>query len=160
MGLDEVQRIKDFFAKHHLHPTYLEHEPVITSEDAARTRGFALKQGIKAIVATDGANWAIIDVPADRKVDLKKAAETLGWSKGKIRMATPDEVMAKTGCEVGAVPPFGHKEMIQVLVDIGVYDNQESAFNIGVRTQSVKIKTEEMKKVFSAIGAKEGTFAK
>ncbi|HSU72874.1 MAG TPA: YbaK/EbsC family protein [Candidatus Binatia bacterium] len=160
MGLDEVARIKQFFAEHHLHPTYLEHEAVITSEDAAKTRGFALKQGIKAIVATDGAGWAVIDVPADKKVDLKKAAETLGWPKGKIRMATPDEVMEKTGCELGAVPPFGHKETMQILVDVGVYDNVESAFNIGVRTQSVKIATSEMKHAFNVLGAKEGTFAK
>src|SRR3989344_3469825 len=148
MSHAEMERIKAFFTELNIHPTYLEHEAVITSEDAAKTRGFQLKQGIKALLfANDNNDWVIVDVPADKKVDQKKVAETLQWQKSKIRMATAEEVMLKTGCEIGAVPPFGHKEQIQILVDTEVYDNQESTFNIGLRTHSVKIKTELMKKI-------------
>ena len=160
MGMEEVQRIKSFFKEHHIECTYLEHEPVITSEDAAKTRGFELKQGIKAIVLTNGNNeWLIVDVPADKKVNIKAVAEKNAWSKGKTRMATPEEVMEKTGCEIGAVPPFGHKTTIPIFVDTEVFENQESAFNIGLRTHSVKLKTENMRKVFSEIHAQEGQFS-
>lgn len=161
MGSEEVNRIKKFFQEWKLHPTYLEHEAVTTSEDAAKTRGFTLKQGIKALLFTnDNDLWAIVDVPADKKVDKKKVAQSLGWSKGKIRMATPEEVISKTGCEIGAVPPFGHKDQIQILVEKEVYENQYSAFNIGLRTHSVKIATVEMKIVFERIKAIEGNFSK
>ncbi len=161
MSQEEVNRIKKFFEQHNLPVTYLEHQPVITSEDAAKTRGFELKQGIKALLFTNDNNqWIIVDIPADKKVDVKSVASHLGWSKSKIRMATPPEVMEKTGCEIGAVPPFGHKELLLILVDTGVYDNQESTFNIGLRTHSLKIKTESMKKVFENINAKEGNFSK
>ena len=68
--------------------------------------------------------------------------------------------MQQTGCEIGAVPPFGHKEQIQILVDLGVYDNQNSAFNIGLRTHSIKIPTVEMKIVFEKVKALEGNFSK
>ena len=161
MGQEEVNRIKAFFSEMGINPVYLKHEAVITSEDAAKTRGFELKQGIKAILFTNDNNkWVIADIPADKKVDAKKVAEQLGWSKSKIRMATPEEVLQKTGCEPGAVPPFGHKETLLILIDQGVYDNQENAFNIGLRTHSVKIKTEFMKRVFDRINAKEGLFSK
>jgi len=161
MGHDEVTRIKHIFLSLAIHPEYLEHEAVITSEDAARTRGFPLKQGIKAILFTNDSNqWVVVDVPAHKKVDQKKVAEHMGWPKSKIRMATADEVMQKTGCEIGAVPPFGHKEQIPILVDVGIYENQESSFNIGLRTHSVKIKTELMKNVFAHLRAVEGSFAK
>jgi len=161
MAQEEVNRIKKFFEDNNIQIDYLEHEAVITSQDAAKTRGFELKQGIKAILFTNGNNeWVIVDVPAHMKVDAKKVAELLNWSKNKIRIATPEEVMEKAGCEIGAVPPFGHKEQIQILVDIGIYENKESTFNIGLRTHSVKIKTEFMKKVFEKINAKEGIFAK
>ncbi len=161
MGLEEVNRIKNIFTELGLHPTYREHQAVITSEEAARTRGDQLKQGIKALLFTNGDNqWVIVDVPADQKVDQKRVAEVLGWSKGKVRMATPEEVMQKTGCEIGAVPPFGHKEQIQILVDEGVYNNQESAFNIGLRTHSIKILTAEMKIIFQKVKAIEGVFVK
>ena len=70
MGIEEVNRIKNEFSKLKLHPIYLEHEPVITSEDAAKTRGFALKQGIKALLFTnDAGQWVIVNVPADKKVE-------------------------------------------------------------------------------------------
>jgi len=161
MGHDEVERIRTFFSELDIKPTYLEHEAVITSEDAAKTRGFALHQGIKALLFTNDANaWVVVDIPADKKVDVKRVAEQVGWSKNKIRMATPEEVMRKTGCEIGAVPPFGHKETVPVMVDTGVYDNQDSAFNIGLRTHSVKVKTDDMKKVFEKINAIEGVFSK
>ena len=161
MASEEVNRIKKIFEQLHLHPTYREHEAVITSEEAAKTRGDLLKEGIKALLFTNGDNqWVIVDVPADQKVDQKKVAEKLGWSKGKVRMATAEEVMQKTGCEIGAVPPFGHKEKIQILVDINVYENQKSAFNIGLRTHSVKISTAEMKLVFQEVNAIEGNFSK
>ncbi len=160
MTIEEVNRIKKFFEKLNLHPTYREHEAVITSEEAARTRGDQLKQGIKALLFTNETEWVIVDVPADKKVDQKKVAEVLGWSKGKIRMATAEEVLQKTGCEIGAVPPFEHKDKIQLLVDREVYENEKSAFNIGLRTHSVKISTAEMKIVFNKLGAIEGDFTK
>lgn len=161
MGHAEMERIKSFFQELNIHTTYLEHEPVITSEDAAKTRGFQLKQGIKALLFTNDNNeWVIVDVPADKKVDQKKVAAALHWQKSKIRMATPEEVMAKTGCEIGAVPPFGHREQFQILVDVGIYENQESTFNIGLRTNSVKIKTELMKVVFAKLNVQEGMFSK
>ena len=84
----------------------------------------------------------------------------MGWIKSKTRMATPDEVLEKTGCEIGSVPPFGHKEIIKILVDEGVFENQMNAFNIGLRTESLKIETEDMKKVFLKINAQEGIFSK
>lgn len=161
MAIEEVNRIKEIFEQLNLHPIYREHAAVITSEEAAKTRGDLLKEGIKALLFTNGNDeWVVVDIPADLKVDKKKVAEVLGWSKGKIHMATSEEVMQKTGCEIGAVPPFGHKEQIKILVDTGVYENQKSAFNIGLRTHSVKIPTPEMKIVFEKVKAIEGDFSK
>jgi len=161
MGTQEVDRIKEFFKELGIEPVYIEHEAVITSEEAAKTRGFELKQGIKAILFTNNNNeWVLVNIPGDKKVDTKKVAEQIGWSKSKIRMASSEEVMDKTGCEIGAVPPFGHKEQLPIFVDKEVYGNKESAFNIGLRTHSVKIKTEYMKKVFDKIKAIEGNFSK
>lgn len=160
MGGKEVQRIKDEFSCLKLHPVYLEHEITITSEDSARVRDSELGQGIKALVFTDENDWVVVNVPANKKADLKKVTLFLKWSRKNIRMGTKEEVFEKTGCETGAVPPFGHKNAIKILVDRGVYDNVESDFNIGLRTKSVKIPTEEMKIVFDKIGAIEGDFVK
>jgi Ala-tRNA(Pro) deacylase len=157
----ETERIKSECTRLGLHPTYLEHEPALTSEDAARIRGTTLGQGIKSLVFTDGKGlWILVDLPSDKKADQTKVAAAFGLGRKDIRLATPEEVLEITGCEVGAVPPFGHKTALKTLVDKGIYANTESAFNIGLRTHSVRIPTAEMRVVFDAIGAKEGDFAK
>ena len=66
-------------------------------------------------------------------------ASSIGWFKNKTRIATNNEVMEKTGCEIGAVPPFLHKEKIQILVDKKIYDNDISTFNIGLREKIFNI---------------------
>lgn len=156
-----MEKIKSEFTRMGLGPVYLEHEAVITSADAAKTRGFELRQGIKALLFTDNkGGWVIVDVPGDKKADEKKVATIMGWSKNGIRMATPEQVMEITGCEIGSVPPFGHKTPVPILVDVGVFENMVSTFNIGLRTHSVKISTTDMRHLFKDIGAKEGTFIK
>jgi len=161
MSFDEVNKIKKIFSDNKIHVEYLVHEPVLTSEDAAKQRGFELKQGVKAILFTNqSGGWVVVDVPADKQVNQKVVANFLGWSKSKIRMATPDEVLEKTGCEIGSVPPFGHKEIIKILVDEGVFENQMNAFNIGLRTHSVKIKTEDLERLFFKLEITSGKFAK
>ena len=126
MGIEEVNRIKKKFETYELHPHYREHEAAITSEEASKHRGDTLKQGIKALLFTDGkSEFVIVNVPADKKVDVKKVAQQKGWSRGATRMATQEEVLEQTGCQIGAVPPFGHKNALPILVDTGIYENQK-----------------------------------
>lgn len=160
MGIEEVNKIKSIFKELVISPTYSEHEEVKTSEEAARVRGGELKQGVKALVFTNESDFVIVDVPADKKVDQKAVCDFLGWSKKKIRMANPDEVLKQTGCIIGGVPPFGHKNNLKILVDNGIFDNEFNEFNIGLRTNSVKIRTEDLKTVFEKINAINGSFAK
>lgn len=160
MGVEEVERVKNIFSDNDIQVEYLEHPPAITSADAASHRGFELRQGVKAILLTNESDWVVVDVPADKKVDMKAVADLVKWSKNKIRMATPEEVMQKTGCQIGAVPPFGHKETIRILVDKGVLENEISTFNIGLRTISVKIKTLDLEEVFERIDVTFGKFVK
>ncbi|MEK6918701.1 MAG: YbaK/EbsC family protein [Nanoarchaeota archaeon] len=164
MAEQEVEVIKKIFEVMKMHPSYQEHQAVITSEEAAQTRGVELKSGIKALLFTNGegkeVSWVIVNVPADKKVDQKKVSEEMEWSKGKTRMATEAEVEERTGCKIGAVPPFGHRKRTKILVDKKVYENQESNFNIGTRTQSVRIQTKEMRIVFNKLEAKEGEYTK
>ena len=161
MSVNEMEKIKAKFLRLDLHPTYLEHEAVITSAEAAKTRGFELRQGIKALLFTDKKdNFVIVNVPGDRQVDQNKVAVKMAWSKNSIRLATAEKAEEITGCQIGSVPPFGHRTSIPILFDNTVFDNTISTFNIGLRTHSVKIQTNEMRILFAEIGALEGDFIK
>ncbi|UCH69974.1 MAG: hypothetical protein JSV29_07015, partial [Candidatus Bathyarchaeota archaeon] len=84
-----------------------EHEPVYTSEQAAKVRGVELKTGVKALVLkTEEGSFVMGLIAADKKIDLKKLAKIARTKK--LQLASPQEVLKITGCEVGSVHPFGN----------------------------------------------------
>ena len=132
-----------------------EHEPVKTSEEAATMRGVALKTGVKALVLkiSEGA-FIMVLVPADKKADLKKIA-ALEKTK-KVSLASPEEVLQETGCEVGGVPPFGHTKnnkpnAIKTYLSKEIFENPVVNFNAGDKCVSVSMKSADLKKFLDAI---------
>ena len=85
--------------------TVLRHEPVYTSEQAAAVRGVPLASGAKALVVKAGEEFVLLVLPADRKLDSRKARTALGVKA--LRFATREEVEQLTGLQPGSIPPFG-----------------------------------------------------
>ena len=115
-----------------------EHEPVHTSEDAARVRKTPLHQGAKALVLYGDKKPLMVVLPADRKLDMKLMKDTYGIRD--LRMATPDEVQQITSVPIGAVPPLGNLFDIPVYMDKGMRDNTEISFNAGLHTKSISMR--------------------
>jgi aspartyl-tRNA synthetase len=115
-----------------------EHEPVYTSEQAAKVRGTKIHQGAKALVLQADKDFIIFVTPADIKVDLDMLQKKLGVKK--LRMASKESVKTKTGLEVGAVPPIGFLVGLKTYIDSRLSENDEIAFNAGRHDRSVKIK--------------------
>lgn len=80
-------------------------------------------------------------LPGNRKVDLEKMRALLG--EKRLSLATPEEVLHVTGCVIGSVPPFGNLFGIPVYVDRSLLHNSEIAFNAGMLTRSIVMKTED-----------------
>ena len=49
----------------------------------------------------------------------------------------------------GGVPPFAHVFGLKLVVDKSVLENEYMAFNAGERTKSLKMKTEDYKKLLN-----------
>jgi len=110
-----------------------EHAPVYTSEEAARVRGVALKTGVKALVLkTEKGNFVMGLVAADRRIELKRLAKILGAKK--LQLASAEEVLKITGCEVGSVHPFGNLFGLPTYMDSSVLENDMVNFNAGLHT--------------------------
>ncbi len=156
----ELENIKSLLRSAGAEFKVIEHEPVRTSEDAARVRNAPLKAGIKAIVLKERKTGKLVvaDIPADKRVDFQAVARAAGL--GSLTLASPAEVLEATGCEVGGVPPLGHKNNLPLYVDRGVFENDFNEFNAGLTTTSVRIKSAELKKVFERLGNNFGNFTK
>ena len=115
--------------------TVLQHAPVFTSEEAARVRGTPIEAGAKALVLRAEEHTVYVVLPGNRKVDNAQVRAILRTRT--LRFATPEELLALTGCTPGAVPPFGNLFGLPVLVDEELAKREDIAFNAGSNTTSI-----------------------
>ena len=122
-----------------------EHEPVRTSEEAAKVRNTNPHEGAKALVFYAEGKPLMIVLPGDLKVDMKEFKHQ--FDVRDLRMATPDEVLTTTGIAIGAVPPFGHIFGLPLYVDRKLQDNERIVFNAGLHNKSIRLKESDWEKV-------------
>lgn len=115
----------------------LHHAPVFTSEEAAAVRGVALSSGAKALIVKAGESFVLLIVPADRKLDSKKARGALGVKS--TRFATREEVEQLTGLQPGSIPPFGSLFDLPTVCDPALQCNETINFNAGDHCISVSM---------------------
>ncbi len=131
------ERIEEKLQRESIPYSVLRHEPVYTSEQAAAIRGVSLASGAKALVIKSGDRFVLAVVPADRKLDSRKARGALG-AKG-LRFASREEVQAITGLQPGALPPFGSLFALPTYCDPALADNSMINFNAGDHSVSVQM---------------------
>jgi Ala-tRNA(Pro) deacylase len=137
MATTVFERLEALLHQQAVEFTVLRHEPVFTSEQAAAVRGTPLSSGAKALVLKAGDGFVLVVLPADRKLDSKKARDALGV-KG-LRFASKEEVMQLTGLEPGSIPPFGSLFGLKTHCDPALAENPSINFNAGDHSVSVQM---------------------
>lgn len=55
-------------------------------------------------------------------IDRSAVARVYGVGKKRVKLAPPEVVLTLTGYEVGAMPPFGHSQPLETLMDPAVLE--------------------------------------
>jgi len=131
------ERLEEWLRQKGVPFTVLRHEPVFTSEQAAAVRGTPLASGAKALVMKAGDDFLMLVLPADRKLDSRKARVGLGVKS--LRFASREEVEQLTGLQPGAIPPFGSLFGLQTCCDPALAENTSINFNAGDHAISVQM---------------------
>jgi len=171
---ETVGKIRKLLDENEVEYKFFEHEPVRTSEEAAKVRpGYSIGQGAKAMIvmiklkgdaptfakALAGKKAMIVKVkidgerkpmmlvlPGDKRFDGKKVKKELGAKD--VTFASADEVSKITGGVIpGGVPPFGNLFGLSVVADPELFLNDEIIFNCGDRRASIAMRSEDYKKV-------------
>jgi prolyl-tRNA editing enzyme YbaK/EbsC (Cys-tRNA(Pro) deacylase) len=123
------------------------HEPVRTSEEAAKLRPwYSADQGAKAIIARikvpfAGKSFIMLVLPGDKKFNEAKVCQSTGAKD--IRFAKENEVKTITkDVKPGGVPPFGNLFGLRVIADKSIFNNETIVFNAG-RTTTIAMKSED-----------------
>jgi Ala-tRNA(Pro) deacylase len=130
-------RLENWLKQNGVPFTSLRHEPVFTSEQAAAVRGTSLASGAKALIVKAGEKFVLLVLPADRKLDSRKAREALKVKA--LRFASKDEVLTLTGLQSGAIPPFGSLFQLETYCDPALGENASINFNAGDHAISIQM---------------------
>jgi len=142
-----LQRLRALLKEHGLEYELTEHEPVFTSEQAARVRGTPIESGAKALVCKAGTDFHLFVMPANLKLHTKAVRRAL--SIQRLRFATKEELLALTGLKPGCVPPFGSLFGLPTHCDDRLADQPRINFNAGDHTLSIGMAFNDYAKIES-----------
>src|SRR5713101_8795690 len=137
MEVSVCDRLQELLKQNAVPFTVVRHEPVFTSEQAAAVRGTSLASGAKALVVKAGDEFVLLVLPADRKLDNRKAREALHVKA--LRFASKEEVQNLTGLQPGSIPPFGSLFGLATYCDPALAENSSINFNAGDHAISMQM---------------------
>ncbi|MFH1457396.1 MAG: YbaK/EbsC family protein [Patescibacteria group bacterium] len=136
----------------------VKHRIVYTAYDVAQTMKVKLNQIAKSLLVKTNKPlehgkkpYAIVIVPADKNIDLKKLAKVMTTKETRItKVDIPKENVMKTQFKVkpGAMSAFGSLYKIPVFVDKSL--KGEVIFSSGSFNESIKMKAVDFIKIESA----------
>ena len=144
------ENIKDTLVKAGVDYDEIDHGEVRTTDDSKEERakkGWTTGTGSKNILFHAKGKFYLVVTIAGKDIKAKKFKKEFGTKD--IRFAYEEELMANTGCKIGAVPPFGHfNEELPIYVDSKIFEEKYFMFNPAVHTKSIRVTPENLKRIY------------
>jgi prolyl-tRNA editing enzyme YbaK/EbsC (Cys-tRNA(Pro) deacylase) len=83
-------------------------------------------------------------------IGRRSIADLYGVGKKRVKLATPEMVLEISGYEVGAMPPFGHRQALSTLIDLRVLDQSVAYAGGGAENALVCLDPHEILRVSGA----------
>lgn len=141
------QCLENAFAKYRLENVQVFEFPegTRTAADAANAIGCDVSDIGKSLVfMTEASRPILIIMNGADQVDLDKVAALLGLS---IRKADATEVREYTGYAIGGVPPFGHANPVETLIDEKLLGKKTIWLAAGTPKTVFELETSDLKQV-------------
>ena len=142
--------LEDYLKSQGIWHRFIPKPETVHTADAARVSGIELRKITKNLVfRVDDREYALLIVPGNRKVDLKRAAESLGAKK--ISLVPFDKSEAISGYPPGGTPSVGHRTEMRVVLDKSLQDFETIYCGGGTRDKLLELKTEDVIRLTGAI---------
>jgi Cys-tRNA(Pro) deacylase len=92
-------------------------QPVPTVPAAAQAVGAIEDQIVKSLLFLIDGEPLLAITCGTHRVDRRAVAAVKDVGRKKVKLASPQDVVAISGYTVGAMPPFGHRTPLDTLVD-------------------------------------------
>ena len=142
MSTEIFDLIRNLLASQGIQFQEIHHQPTHTSDESAQARGEDISIGGKALLMKVDDGFKLFVLSAAKKVDSQRIKERFGARR--LRFATTEELARLTGLAPGSVPPFGRPVLpFDLYVDNSIVGNERIAFNAGLLTASIIMKTRD-----------------
>jgi Ala-tRNA(Pro) deacylase len=133
-----VKKLKEFLDSHQIKYVSMTHSPAFTSQEIAAAAHVSGKQLAKTVIVNADGQLAMVIIPANDHIDFAKLKEAM--SAPSVDLAAESEFKEKfSGCEVGAMPPFGNLYDMPVYVSSQLSKQDHILFNAGSHSELMQL---------------------
>lgn len=133
-----VKKLKEFLDSHKVKYVSMTHSPAFTAQEIAAAAHISGKSLAKTVIVKMDGHLAMVVLPAHDQVNFSKLKEVTGTSG--VDLASESEFKDKfSGCEVGAMPPFGNLFEMPVFVSNHLSHQDHILFNAGSHSELMQV---------------------
>ena len=130
--------------------------PTPTVETAAQALNTIPENIVKSVLFTIGDERVLAIARGTRFIEQRAIAAYFGVGRKKVKLASPEIVLAVAGYPVGTVPPFGHQSPSTAFIDPGVLEPEEIYAGGGAHNAMVRLSPKDILRITKAEILSEG----
>ena len=124
--------------------------PTPTVETAAQAVGTSVDQIIKSILFMVDQQPVLAIACGLSSINSRAIANLYGVGRKRVKLASPATVLEISGYEVGAMPPFGHRQPLATLIDRRVLDFTDAYAGGGAENAILHLNPQDILRVTGA----------
>jgi Ala-tRNA(Pro) deacylase len=133
--------VVDFLRSRRVWFERLLHIPASSATKLARSVHVPGREVAKTVLVKAGDGLILVVLPATSRIDLDRLGTALGIDPTRIRLATPEEIMATFhDCEPGTIPPFGRLYGLRTVVDASLAAVGLIVFGTNTRHEGMRMR--------------------
>jgi prolyl-tRNA editing enzyme YbaK/EbsC (Cys-tRNA(Pro) deacylase) len=126
-----------------------QHTPTVAT--AAEAIGVPVDQIVKTVIFYVAEQPYAVLANGVRRVDQRKLAAHFGVNRKKIVLANGDHVIALTGYAPGTVPPFGHRQPVNFIIEPGILQQEIVYAGGGGIAEMLKVRSHDLYELTKAL---------
>lgn len=141
-----VKTVKAFLDSNAIKYITITHSLAYTAQEAAAVSHIPGKELAKTVMIKIDGYMAMAVLPASCQIDFHMLKKSIG--AGIVELAAEQEFKDKfSGCDLGAMPPFGNLYGMKVYVDSRLKEDEEIAFAAGSHTELIRMSYKDFERL-------------
>ncbi len=134
-------KVKNYLAKLKFKYEEVPHRTVFTVYDLAQTTKLKLNTIVKTLLVKADAEYKLVLLPANKRVDLAALKKVLGAKK--VTLSNEKEMTKAFKVKPGAMTAFGKLHKVGTVVDKSLLKTEKMLFSAGSFTESLRLKVKD-----------------